>query len=69
MTDTVTKILGAVVLLGLVLLGACALFDRPIPDPLTIITTSALSGLLGLLARPGVQGRRRRAGSATTPPR
>lgn len=64
MTDRLVIILGFIVALGLAILGALAILGRVIPDPVTIVTTSALSGLLGLLARPA--GRRRR-GRAPTP--
>lgn len=48
-------ILGAALLLGLLAIAALAWASRPIPDILQLLTTSSLTGILGLLApRPGL---------------
>ena len=59
-TTIVTRGLMLALLLGLLGIIVLAVLERPIPDPLTFAVTSALTGMLGLLApRPGEGGEHR----------
>lgn len=68
MTELVAKIVGAALLVGMALLGASALWARPIPEALVVLTSSALTGLLGLLAPSRHAERRRQAPEGDPPP-
>lgn len=44
------KILGAALLLGVIAIAVLAVLTLPIPDPLSLVVASSLTGFLGLLA-------------------
>ena len=52
----VIKFVGLVLLVVVVGIVALAILGRPIPQPLVILGSSALTGLVGLLARPNENG-------------
>jgi hypothetical protein len=50
MSYLAAKILGAALLLGIAFIGVLAVLQQPIPDPLSLVVASSLTGFLGLLA-------------------
>lgn len=45
----VLVVLGAIAIIGLGLMGACALLDKPVPEAITAATTTAIGAEAGML--------------------